>query len=203
MSSAKLTLIGINNYLLKAGDNLFKEMVLPEGLDIETLTDTIILNGAEFEVLYSNPKFFQDAIGNWSKKWYRTIDKWVKALAVEYSPLENYDRIEEWTENETNSNNFNSNENSNGNSNSNTKVSAFNSSSLVPESSNDLTNNYSGTTSGSNNGLVDSIHKGRIHGNIGVTTSQQMLQSELDLAYWNLYEKISALFLSEFVIPVY
>lgn len=195
MSSAKLTLVGVNNYLLKAGDNLFKEMVLPEGLDIETLTDTIILNGAEFEVLYSNPKFFQDAIGNWSKKWYRTIDKWVKALSVEYSPLENYDRIEEWTdtnhgEDYTSGNGINESIN---------RVSAFNSNSLENDSAN------SSTISNANNSRTNTngVHQGRIHGNIGVITSQQMLQSELDLAYWNLYEKISTLFLSEFVIPVY
>ena len=49
----------------------------------------------------------------------------------------------------------------------------------------------------------DSEHDGRIHGNIGVTTSQQMLQQELDLGYWNIYDKITQLFLQEFVIPVY
>lgn len=42
-----------------------------------------------------------------------------------------------------------------------------------------------------------------IHGNIGVTTSQQMLESELRLQYWNLYNKISNLFMKEFCIMVY
>ena len=42
-----------------------------------------------------------------------------------------------------------------------------------------------------------------IHGNIGVTTSQQMLESELQLQYWNLYNKISNLFMKEFCIMIY
>lgn len=42
-----------------------------------------------------------------------------------------------------------------------------------------------------------------IHGNIGVTTSQQMLESELQLQYWNLYNKISNLFMKEFCIMMY
>ena len=42
-----------------------------------------------------------------------------------------------------------------------------------------------------------------IHGNIGVTTSQQMLESELQLQYWNLYNKISNLFVKEFCVMVY
>ena len=40
-------------------------------------------------------------------------------------------------------------------------------------------------------------------GNIGVTTSQMMLQSELDIARWNLYEHIADLFCQEFCIMVY
>ena len=50
---------------------------------------------------------------------------------------------------------------------------------------------------------VTFTHEGRIHGNIGVTTSQQMLQAELDIAEWNIYEHITDLFLTEFVIPIY
>lgn len=42
-----------------------------------------------------------------------------------------------------------------------------------------------------------------IHGNIGVITSQQMLESELQLQYWNLYNKISNIFMKEFCIMVY
>ena len=47
------------------------------------------------------------------------------------------------------------------------------------------------------------IHESRMFGNIGVTTSQQMLQSELDIARWNMYEHIADLFCSEFCIMVY
>ena len=46
-------------------------------------------------------------------------------------------------------------------------------------------------------------HTGRIHGNIGVTTSQQMLQSELDIARFNIYEEITDLFLKELTIYTY
>lgn len=44
----------------------------------------------------------------------------------------------------------------------------------------------------------------RIHGNIGVTTSQQMLQSELDIApNLNIYQYITADFRKRFCIEVY
>ena len=43
----------------------------------------------------------------------------------------------------------------------------------------------------------------RIHGNIGVTTSQQMLMSELEIAKFNLYDEITNSFLKNFVVLVY
>lgn len=44
----------------------------------------------------------------------------------------------------------------------------------------------------------------RIHGNIGVTTSQQMLQSELDLApNLNIYQYITADFRKRFCVEIY
>ena len=46
-------------------------------------------------------------------------------------------------------------------------------------------------------------HTGRIHGNIGVTTSQQMLQSELDIARFNIIQEITNLFMTELCICVY
>lgn len=41
------------------------------------------------------------------------------------------------------------------------------------------------------------------HGNIGVTTSQQMLQAELDLRNWVLYDEIMIMFSDNFLYKVY
>lgn len=63
-----------------------------------------------------------------------------------------------------------------------------------------------GNTNGSSESGDDSFenkHTGRMYGNIGVTTSQQMLKSEIDIARWNMYEHIADLFASEFCIMVY
>lgn len=67
-------------------------------------------------------------------------------------------------------------------------------------SGNTTANTY-GTDTGTDE--YTNIHKARLFGNIGVTTSQQMLQSELDIATWNLYEHIADLFCNEFCIMVY
>ena len=63
----------------------------------------------------------------------------------------------------------------------------------------------SGTITNTGNDLnnTDSTHKGRTHGNIGVTTAQQMLEAELKIARFNLVKQISDVFIKEFCIMVY
>lgn len=232
MSTMKLTLIGLNRFLHDLNDDLFENLVLPEDVDKDTLTENILLRGGEFEVLYSDPYFMKDAIGLWSRKWNRTFTKWVEALDIEYSPLENYDRKEDYTDTTNrgltsngrkdsgNKRTFNNTDTTTPHTTitEETKVSAFDSSDYQP--SEQVTTTPSGTGDAvAHTGYINDeygegvssketennklVHDGRIHGNIGVTTSQQMLEAELSISEWNLYEHMTDLFLSEFVIPIY
>ena len=216
MSSSKLTMIGLYEY----DNTLFDNLSLPEELDKDTLVDNILLRSGEFEVIYPDADFMKFSIGAWSRKWSATITRWVTALAIEYNPLENYDRYEHWTDerdisgSSSGSESGSSSGSTGGTTGSTTtnKVSAYDSGNTLTTHDQSETN---GSDSTSNSGEYGSEHSdehsadddlehdGRIHGNIGVTTSQQMLLSELDLGYWNIYEKITDLFLTEFVIPIY
>ena len=98
MATSKITLIGLNRWMNDINEDLFEQLDLPEGIDKDTLTNNILLQGADFEVMYSDPMFMKDAIGLWASKWYRTFEKWVDALSLEYNPLENYDRKEDWSD---------------------------------------------------------------------------------------------------------
>lgn len=200
---AKITLIGFENYLSGYNKSLFDKLTLPAGIDKDTLKNNILLRSGEFEVLYSNPDFLIDAISVWSKKHLRTFEKWLAALNVEYNPLENYDRIEEWEEHSHNDGHTHDDSNNGGSINAENKVSAYDSTDYQPHdlsSSRSDSETHSDTRVDASN---DSTRTGRTHGNIGVTTSQQMLQSELDIASWNLYDHITDLFIAEFCILVY
>lgn len=207
MASAKMTLIGMNIFFLNMNDDLFKNLTLPEGLTKQTLTDSILLRGGEFEVVYANPSAMQSLIGIWSNRMQDTFKRWVDALAIEYAPLENYDRHESWADHQegTGSSDSTGSVSTTTSDTSELTKSAFNESGYSPyEKTTNSGTLGSNTTDGTDTEMEnDSTHNGRIHGNIGVTTSQQMLQAELDLGYWNVYEKISELFLQEFTIPVY
>lgn len=62
----------------------------------------------------------------------------------------------------------------------------------------------SGTDSKTGTSENESIHTGRTHGNIGVTTSQQMLESEIELRNkYNIMDIIINDFLREFCLRVY
>ena len=207
MSSAKLTLIGCNAFFNNIGDDLFKGLTLPEGLAKQTLTDNILLQGGEFEVLYSDPWALQNFISVWADREQATFQRWVDALAIEYAPLENYDRHEDWTDtldSDGTSNTTGTNDTSTSGT-VTTDVSAYDSSSYQPKDKVTSSETIDNDTTENNTSTLDNegVHTGRIHGNIGVTTSQQMLESELDLGYWNIYSRITDMFLKEFCIMIY
>ena len=255
MSNAKFTLMGCRSYFNTIIDDLFKNLKVTTGIDKDILTDNILIKGGEFEVQYGDPDFIQSAIGAWSDKWMPTKTRWVNALSIEYNPLENYDRMEDWTDDtegsgasSSESHSVRSSERSESSASSHdidgtqtdvtdrdkynslpthtVKRSAYDSSNYEPLSEetdsgkwevkgkteqSDNTSNASNGSESDNITVKDdnssvlnnnSVHSGRVHGNIGVTTSQQMLQQELDLGYWNIYEKITEIFLQEFTIHV-
>ena len=68
-------------------------------------------------------------------------------------------------------------------------------------SSQSALNNASTTSSGKSGETIK--HTAHLYGNIGVTTSAQMLKEQLDVVEWNLYEHISDIFIDEFCILVY
>lgn len=79
-------------------NSLFDGLQLPEGLDRETVIDNILLETAQLEVYYANIEFMKTAISAWSKKKVFSWTKMWQALQAEYNPIENYDRMETWTD---------------------------------------------------------------------------------------------------------
>lgn len=159
----------------------------------DTLLATLINRAASFCVLYPDPDYFQLMNGAWWNRWESVFTKWYKALALEYNPIENYDRHEAWTDTGESGSEVSSSGTTE------SQRSAFDVSSYSPV---DKEIQSSGSEASSNN---TDEHEGRIHGNIGVTTSQQMLESEMVLQekWGNLYNHIADCFISELLIAVY
>lgn len=196
MAHDKITLYGMARWFTLADRDMFELMTLPAGVDKDLLIDVLMMQGSDFEVLYPDAEYCRLFIGIWSRKWYHSIEKWYKAINLEYDPIYNYDRYEKWTEDTTGTTEDSSNGKSSGASES--KVSAFNSDKYEPDSTE--SNSAKTESTGKTDTDLHNVKEGRAYGNIGVTTSQQMLESELDINYWNFYVKVADLFLSELCI---
>ena len=224
MSTMKMTIYGLNNYMTSVQDDLFSGLTLPTGITKDVVVKNILKESADFETLYSDPYFLQELITNWSAKWYDTFEKWYNALQIQYDPLNNFDRYEEWEDAGTSA----STNIGTGNVSNKSKTTETPTGEMVQDhyvtpyentnktlQSEDLTkyntykdttetNTTSGTsTSNTGTGNTTGKHKGHLYGNIGVTTSQQMLEAELEIATWNLVQHITDIFMKEFCIMVY
>lgn len=177
---AKLSVLGL--YTWDTG--LFDQLELPVGVDADNVRDNILLECAELEVLYPRPDVMADAIGIWSRS---RLPGWVRqfrALTEEYNPLHNYDRTEEWDESGS----------ADSDGSSRNRVAGFDSPNMAPQSEGD---SDSRTT-------TQSTRTGRAYGNIGVTTSAQMIEGEMELrAKHNIVQTIVNEFKQRFCLLVY
>lgn len=67
----------------------------------------------------------------------------------------------------------------------------------------DVTTNKTGSVDTDTSNDRDFDRTSHIWGNIGITTSQKMIEEELRIRYWNFYEKAADIFVDEMCIRVY
>ena len=219
MATAKLTLIGLYKYGQLNNFDIFSGITVPSGLNKLKLTNTILMSGAEFEVLYPDLTYFQFLAGIWSDKWQHTMERWAKLVSINYNPLENYDRMEDWVDAGSRKDKSSRNDSAlNWNAGykdygsiDTTESSAFDSSTYSPKQQ--ISNSGGGINEEGNQTMSsgvtnteasdNAVHSGRMHGNIGTVTSQQMFREEKDVALFNIYQELADLFLQEFCIYTY
>lgn len=197
---AKLSVLGLYNWDSK----LFDGFSLPDTVDAETLRNLIFSETAELEVLYSDPSIFNMILRSWSKSRVEDWRRVESALIAEYNPIENYDRTEThsdvYTRNLAESGNNVSTETHAENG----KKAAFNDSSMVDTDSTDGNSSTDGTMNSEYTGGDNREINIRAHGNIGVTTNQQMIEAEVAMRHnHNLYNIILNDFITKFCLGVY
>lgn len=229
--SATVSLLGLS----RNNPGILGDLVLPDGLDADLVKDNLLAETAELEVIYPDAVFMQAMIGRWSAKELPIWERLYKTTLLEYNPIENYDRMEEWTEAEDTKKNTEADatgtsrtdtdgtstkqSNTDGVINDQKYVSAYNETDFTPterdnntqSETNESTQKDVGTvsvkTSAENTtdetGNRKLLRNGRAHGNIGVTTSQQMLEAERNVALFNIMDVIINSFKNRFCLQVY
>lgn len=224
---ATLSILG----LYQREPTLFDELELPGSMNKDVLIDNILYEAAPLEAYYPDPNFMKFMIGRWSFMNQSVWQKLYDTTVLEYNPIFNYDRTEEWSENEqmldkrtltgtemeTSTDNSSGEIRSSGTVKSELNVSGYNESSYVPreqtiETPDTLTSNTSETdkiVSIDKNDTEnmdrkrDNIRTGRAFGNIGVTTTQQMIQEERETVLFNMYKVITDSFIERFCLMIY
>ena len=196
---AKISVLGLYQY----DETMFSDMALPEGIDGEVLTWEILEECAELEVLYSDPAYMKASLYNWSLAMLPSWQKMYDALTAEYNPIWNKDGTIEETEtrdldrtDKTQTNTSSAGENIH-------SVAGYNSGTAQMADKDNSSGSASG--SGSSSGTEDETIKRsrKEYGNIGVTTTQHMIQEERDIADFDIYNYIIRDFKYRFCILVY
>ena len=220
---ATLSILGLYQYSPDVFD-LFK---LPDGVSLDSVRDNILMELAELELLYPSGEFMKTAIGIWSSKQLPVWEKLYATTILEYNPIHNYDRTEEWTEEETGNRNESrtQNQESNGESSGTVQnsgkdtvksdVSAFNETAFTPKEMQTTTLGTENTSSGTakqtteitdgtdENSSRKNTRTGHAFGNIGVTTTQQMIEAERSVVKFNIVDYIVEDFKRRFCLLIY
>lgn len=172
---------------------LFDKFTVPAQIDKQDVVDSILLECAELPVVYTNWDILQGAIGLLSKRRIHAWERMAKALFEDYNPLHNFDRYEELGDEESTG----TSTSSSGTADSVNKVNGYNGDAERDRQNTTGNSNSNSNTKRSNN------HRGHLYGNIGVTTSAQMLEGELEIRKQDLISIIVREFKENFCIMVY
>jgi hypothetical protein len=178
-------------------------MVLPEDLNRQALIGNILLECSELEIMITDPSIMKESLTYWSVS---QLPIWQKLLATtqfEYNPIWNKDGVitEERTHShsDTEERDLASAAETTGTG----QVSAYNSSAFqnANKSVTEGTGSDTGTIehSASDHDTYERIEKG----NIGITTTQQMIKEEREVSQFDIYKYIVESFKSMYCLGVY
>ena len=188
-----------------------------DDLDVDLLKSVIVERCGLLEPLYSEPETMKQVISIWFRSHQWNIAHIIDLIKTAYKPLENYDRHEDLergksdTRNRTENRNQEYSETGDVTTNEETerKVAAFNTSTYAPADQTIRDSRTQTETEGTTTGSLTGTEAGNenehainyIHGNIGVTTTQEMFLEELNLlGGFNAYQFIAEMFSKDLML---
>ena len=215
----RLSVLGLYKY----DSGLFSEMVYPSGFtsdEKQTVVQNILAECAELECLFPAADTMRSMIGLWSKLNISVWERIFTASKLEYNPIENYNRTELETISDDHTDSHSGIDSTSASSSTTNSGTDTNTNSMTSYDSNnyqnhdksELTHGHVVSDSGSSSFTHGEVitHDGDItrnnhtSGNIGVTTSQQMLEQEIEVsAKLNVMKMIVDSFKERFCLLVY
>ena len=186
--------------------NFFDDADIDSRLDKDEIKMAILERCGTLLPVYTNSEMFKTFSDSFFKQRKNIISKLIDTTEFEYNPIANYDSTEEVTRkyDETTTNQNQTNGNSSRNTTQENNVSAYDSDVYQPKEKVVGTTNDNDSTNGSGSGTSDITENltTRKRGNIGVTTTQQMIEAERKVVLFNVYNWIAIEFEQKFFICV-
>lgn len=193
----------LNGFFEFFDGKLFDSCDMPESMNKDLFVDTLICTCGELYPYYQAPYVFKHLVEVWFKRNYRNHEMMFKALLSEYNPIENYDRNEETVETPNLSHTGTERINGTSESTAVNSVAGFNSTiTQVHDQQRGSANTFNTSETTQKESGTRTIES-RVHGNIGVTTNQMMINAELELRKYDIYKEIAMSFENEFLVQVY
>lgn len=213
--------------LLYYDETIMDNFTVPDGIDRRLALDTIYQRCGLTPLYHPDPAWLKFYVGRWCSKNAKTWEELYKTTIQDYNPIYNYDRTEETTDTRSGTRKLSEDTSSNTQQNGDTSVtdtssdssehtlSADNSDSYEPGYK-DVSSRQDTQASESSNRVdvtgdraVDETtgetysRKLRAYGNIGVTTTQEMLEAQRKVVRYNIYNEIADSFKDEFCLYIY
>ena len=220
---AVLDLMGIYNY-----DNTVLDLMqIPAVLNRQTLIDNLLMESAELEILYTDADILKYAIGSWSAKNIHVWEELYDTTQYEYNPIWNKDGTiidletrdlkgsDHTTDNTDRVDNLQDKETRDLKDETLHSVYGYNSSTDAPESKDDGT--YTGNNTLDHTGRQDIDrtydkattdtgtvkHERTEQGNIGLTSTQQLIEEQRKVVEFNIMDVIIKDFIQRFCLRIY
>lgn len=195
---------------MKLYDNdLFDDILLPAGIDHDTVVNTILSESALNTPMYPDHDLFKMMIQNFFRKYYNNFERYNMAMSEDYTPNENYHKTDERTirDNVNKVQNLDGKQVNSLNENGDTENfrMAFDSGEYKKTDRGTSRTTNNDTYKQNDKTTTDSNRNGTIittsHGLTGVYTNQRLVEEEVKLrSKYNVYKYISDLFYDEFMI---
>lgn len=197
-----MTLLSVMG-LYQFDDSILDAIVLPEGLDRDIVTAGILTECAELEILLPDPDVFRVSLGFWSRSQLPIWTKLYESTQFEYNPIWNKDGTIIETRNLDKTDTETRNLASSANTTTTGKMAGYNSNTL--QTQDQATADGRGTDTGTVTDVTDHDETVTRHetGNIGVTTTQQMIREEREINQFDIYKYIVQSFKSMYCLGVY
>lgn len=194
----------INTMMFYHWDNtLFNEMQIPAGVDRDEVVASILEETSDFPVLITDLETLRVAINRWSAHRVGIWNHFLETTQYEYNPIENYDRREEETTKTESSGQLNSSTNRTGSDTDTEGVSAFNASGMTDHTKSTTTYGSGSSGQDESSNEEEIARELYIHGNIGVTSAQDMIKQEREIADFDIIDIIVDEYKKKFCIVIY